>query len=201
MKNKESISSYLFTPFKFVAGKESLFIGVAVLALLFVFGYWNNVHFDGVLDTHFGCLTTQSSPAIHALYQLIAWFSLVVVFFPMAKTFSQSSVRLIDMVGTLAVARFPLIILALWGFNPDIHICMENINPFDTEAVMAIVGDKVGTLMISGLLSLVVAVWYIVVLYNAYSVSANLKGARAGWTFAAALILSEIISKIILHYL
>jgi hypothetical protein len=201
MKSNRSIFAYLFRPFRFIAGRESLFIGLAVLALLFVLGYWSNTHFDGVLDSHYACLTKQSQTWVHAGYQLVAWFSLVVVFYPMGRTFSSSSVRLIDVAGTLAMARFPLLLLALWGFNPGIHICMEGVNPFDTESVMSIFGDKIGLLVLTGLFSIAVIVWYIVVLYNAYSVSSNLKGSRGGWSFAIGLIISEIISRVLLNYI
>jgi hypothetical protein len=198
MKSNGSVFAYLFRPFRFIAGKESLFIGLAVLALLFVLGYWSNTHFDGVLDAHYACLTEKFQPWVHAVYQLVAWFSLVVVLFPMGRMLSSSSVRLIDVAGTLAMARFPLLLLALLGFNPDIHICMDGINPFDTEAVMSVLGDKIGTIMWTGLFSMLVIVWYIVVLYNAYSVSTNLKGARGGWSFVIGLIIGEIVSKVLL---
>ncbi|GHT71190.1 hypothetical protein FACS1894155_01110 [Bacteroidia bacterium] len=201
MKSNGSVFAYLFKPFRFIAGKESLFIGLAVLALLFVLGYWSNTHFNGVLDAHYVCLTKQDQAWVHAVYQLVAWFSLVMVLYPMGRIFSSSSVRFIDMAGTLAMARFPLFLLALWGFNPDVHPCMEGINPFDTEAVMSILGDKVGLLVWTGLFSIAVVIWYIVVLYNAYSVSSNLKGPRGGWSFATGLIISEIISIVLLIYI
>ncbi len=201
MESKGTIWSYLFKPFRYIAGKESLFVAVGVLAILFVLGYLGNTHYDGALDSHYACENQAIQPLYHVLYQLIAWFSLLVVLYPMAKTFSFSSVRLVDMAGTLATARFPLIFIGLWGLNPDIHICMEGINPFDTNAVIAVIGDKLGLLTITGLFNIAMAIWYIVLLYNAYSVSSNLKGARGGWTFAAGLILSEIISKILIRHL
>ena len=201
MKTKGSIWSYLFSPFRYIAGKESLLVGIGVLAILFILGYWSNTHFDGVLDVHYACLTTESPISVHALYQLIAWFSLVVVLYPTARVFSSSSVRLIDIAGTMAVARFPLIFAALWGLNPDIHICMEGVNPFDSEAVMAIMGDKIAITMCSALFGLLILVWYIRVLYNAYSVSSNLKGSKGGWTFAIGLIISEILSIVLIKSL
>ncbi len=201
MENKGSIWSYLFRPFRYIAGKESLFIGIGVLAILFVLGYWSNTYFDGALDTHYGCANQKSELRVHILYQLIAWFSLVVILYPMAKIFSSSSVRLIDMAGTLATARFPLIFAGLWGFIPGIHICMKDVNPFDTEAVMAIFGDKLALIAITALFSIAIAIWHIMVSYNAYSVSSNLKGSKGGWTFAVGLIISEIVSIVLISYL
>ena len=201
MKTKGSIWSYLFSPFRYIAGKESLLVGVGVLAILFVLGYWSNTHYNGVLDAHYGCLTKESPIRVHALYQLIAWFSLVVVLYPAARIFSSSSVRLIDIAGTVAVARFPLIFAGLWGLNPDVHICMEGINPFDTEAVMAIMEGKIASVMWAALIVLIVLVWYVRLLYNAYSVSSNLKGSKGGWTFAIGLIISEILSIVLINFL
>ncbi len=197
MENNVSFWNYLFRPFRYLAGKESVFTGLAVLVLLFLLGFWSNTHFDGALDAHLACIDDQSSPVVHLLYEVIAWFSLVVVLYPLARYLSYSSVRLVDMAGTLATARFPLILFALWGFNPEVHLCIEGINPLDVQAVMAIVEGRLGILALTSLFSIVLSVWYIVLLYNAYTVSANLKGAKAGWSFAAGLIVSEILSKIL----
>ena len=201
MKTKGSIWSYLFSPFRYIAGKESLLVGIGVLAILFVLGYWSNTYYDGALDAHYGCLTKESPISVHALCQLIAWLSLVVVLYPTARIFSSSSVRLIDIAGTVAMARFPLIISGLWGLNPDIHICMEGINPFDTEAVMEIMGGKIAIMMWTALLGLIILVWHVRLLYNAYSISSNLKGSKGGWTFAIGLIISEILSVILIRSL
>ena len=201
MKTKGSIWSYLFSPFRYIAGKESLFVGIGVLAILFVLGYWSKTYYDGVLDIHYACLTQESQISVHILYQLISWVSLIVVFYAVAWIFSSSSVRLIDIAGTMAMARFPLIFAGLWGLNPNVHICLEGVNLADSEAVMAVLGDKIPVLLWSLFIIVPILIWYVKVLHNAYSVSSNLKGPKGGWLFAIGLILSEILSRTLIHYL
>ncbi|MDR1370443.1 MAG: hypothetical protein LBJ72_10040 [Dysgonamonadaceae bacterium] len=203
MKMKGTIWSYLFKPFRYIAGKESLFVGIGVLLMLSVLGYLTNTNYDGVLDMHYGCETERLPYGVHALFELIAWFSLVAVLYPVAKIFSSSSVRPVDMAGTLAMARFPLVFGALLGLNPGLHtICTKGISLVDEETIASIVQvieANRSSFLWAGLFSIPLIIWYIVLLYNAYSVSANLKGERGGWSFAMGLIISEILAQILIH--
>jgi len=200
-ENKGNVWSYLFSPFKYIAGKESLFIGIGVLAILFILGYWTKTHFNGVLDIHYACLTKDYPISVHALYALISWGSLIIILYPMARIFSPSSVRLIDIAGTSAMARFPFILAGLWGLNSNIHLCLENVDLSDRDSIMAAFQDDIGILIYTFFITLLIMAWHIRILYNAYSVSSNLKGARGGWSFAIGLIISEIVSLLLIFRL
>jgi hypothetical protein len=53
-------------------------------------------------------------------------------------------------------------------------------------------------LVFVGLLIIPFIIWTVALMYNAYSTSVNLKGQKAGWSFAVSLIIAEILSKIII---
>ncbi len=200
MENKKTVWSYLFTPFRYVAGIQSLLTGIAVLLLLSLLGYLTHTFFDGVLDVHYGCLSEPSLYPTHLSLLAISWVSVTLVLYVAARIYSSSSVRIVDMAGTLALAKAPLVIPALYGFVPSIHLCMGDINTKDIQAMQAMLIDKIGPIMIMALLSIVILIWYVVLMYNAFSVSGNLKGSKGGWIFAIGLLVSEVLSKVLIYF-
>ena len=53
----------------------------------------------------------------------------------------------------------------------------------------------------ASILLLPLVVWQIALMYNAYALSCNLRGLRAGLSFTAGLILAEILSKFAIYSL
>ncbi|WP_029904995.1 hypothetical protein [Prevotella sp. 10(H)] len=198
MKSEKTIKAWLFTPFKFIAGTKSLLIGVFVLALLSVLGHLSDTHFDGALDIHYGCPDFPSPYINHALYQLIGWGTLTIVLYVTGRIVTKSSVRIIDVAGTVAMARIPLIFAALLGFIPSFHLCFGDIDVVNLTEITAVLMENILMIIGIALLIVVIAVWNIVLMYNAYSVSTNAKGVVGGLTFALGLLIAEIISKVLL---
>lgn len=65
--------------------------------------------------------------------------------------------------------------------------------------MMAVLKENAVMMTVAGLVTMLFAIWSIVLKYNAYSVSANIKGVVGGISFAIALIVAEILSKIVLY--
>jgi hypothetical protein len=59
--------------------------------------------------------------------------------------------------------------------------------------------SEIALLAASSLLSLIVLVWSIILLYNGFKTATNAKEIKHNLYFAIVLIVSEILSKIILH--
>lgn len=199
MKNNNSITTWLFAPFRFIAGVKALTIGLAVMFLLSILGYLSNTHFDGALDIHYGCLAADTLYLNHIIYQLAGWGLLTVVFYLTARIVTKSSIRLIDIAGTMALSQAPLIFAALLGFIPSFHICIGDINTTKIGEMMTILRENAVMMTIAGLTTMLFAIWSVVLKYNAYTVSANIKGVVGGISFAIALIVAEILSKIALY--
>ncbi len=200
MKNKTSIITWLFAPFKYIAGVKALAAGIPVMALISYIAYHSNVYFDGALDIHVGAAQQTAPYLLHAFYQLCAWSSLSLVFYITGRIVTKTSVRLIDIIGTLALSQAPLIFAALWGFIPFSHVDFGNpdIQSLTVNDLIGIFTENFLPLMISALVMVVFNVWSIILKYNAYSVSANVKGVKGGVSFAVALIAAEILSKILI---
>lgn len=200
MKNNTTIS-WLFTPFKFIAGLKALIWGLLVIIVLSVLGYLSNTHFDGALDIHYGCLETHTPYIIHMVYQLVGWLSLTTVFYIAARIVTKSKIRLIDIAGTIALSQAPLILAALAGFIPSFHICIGDFDTQNIAEMTAILKENIIILCVLGIITIILSIWSIMLMYNAYSVSANLKGMVGIVSFIIALIIAEILSLIILYFI
>ena len=51
---------------------------------------------------------------------------------------------------------------------------------------------------ISAIIAIIMIIWTAVLMYKAYAVSCNVKGAKAIGTFIASLIVAEIVSKLLI---
>jgi hypothetical protein len=180
--NTGNLSKWLFNPFIYVAGEQALFIGWAGMLAASVVSYFSKTHFDGAIDIHFGA----SGKYLWFLgEQLIAWFSVVVVLYPLGLIFSKSRIRLIDVAGTLAMARVVTLPVALMGFLPIYPVNLDN--PVK--------------LMLSVVLTIIPAIWMVALMFNAFSVSANIRQGKAVACFIVGILIAEILSKTLIFYL
>ena len=175
-------AKWFINPFERIAGWQALIIGVAVMALTAVIGKLNQVAFDGVLDVHVGATFNLSASFI---MQAVNFLALFLTMWLAGVCFSKTKLRAIDVAGTMALARMPMLLLAFVGFLPVVPKILLNVS----------------SLIIFTLICIPFVVWMIALMYNAYSVSCHLKGSRAVVSFIGALLVAEIISKIILFLL
>lgn len=171
----------LFNPFLRIAGTKALLIGLITLLVTAVIAYYSHCHFDGAIDAHIGTITPMWFYPAEAL---IDWLCLTLLFYISGIIFSQSAIRFIDVAGTMALARWPMIFIALLAFIPVVQ--PQNIH------------DVNASIIIFGFTLLIFTIWMIALMYNAYTVSCNIKGSKATISFIATLICAEIISKLII---
>src|SRR5688572_20696063 len=99
-----NLRSALFSPFRHIAGVWALVIGLGIMMASGAINSLTGQHFDGVLDAHFG----EPLSWMHLAEPFINWVVIVVVFYPLALVTGQVRPRLIDLAGTMALARWPL---------------------------------------------------------------------------------------------
>ena len=183
------MKKWIFNPFVYIAGTKALLIGWSVMLATAWIGFYSHTHFDGVIDVHTGRVSPIS---IHFLEQLVAWGVPVIIFYVAGMIFSHSRIRLIDVAGTIALSRVVMIFPAVIGFG--IHAPAAK--PKTLEDVMKMITPQTIGL---GLLVMAFTIWMVALLYNAYSVSCNMKGGKATGVFIGGLVLSEIVAFIIIH--
>jgi hypothetical protein len=180
-------TTYMFNPFKYIAGGKALAVGWGIMLLTTGIAYAGTTHFDGVIDAHTGIAAPFM---IFVLDGFIAWALTVIFFYASALLFSASAVRLIDIAGTMALARAPMALVAC------LLLAMPPLGDIHQRKDIHDIGS--GVLLIS-LGALVLTIWMIVLMYNAFTVSANLKGKQAIWIFIVTLVIAEIASKLIFN--
>lgn len=199
MKNNLKIADWLFKPFQFIAGLKALILGIIIMLLLSILGYIGNTHFNGVIGMQYASGSGSTPYIVHAAYQVIALFSMAITFYITARIISKSSVRLIDIAGTMALSQAPHILFGLIGLAPSVHPEFKNIDTTNVAEIMSFLQENIAMMAVVGITTIIILIWSITLKYNAYSVSANIKGIIGGISFTIALIISEILSKILIY--
>lgn len=182
----------LFNPFRTIAGAKALLIGWIIMLITACIAMYSQCHFDGAIDVHIGRNTTAIA---YFLEPLVNWSVLTVIFYFTGLLLSTSHIRWIDFAGTVALARYPYLLAAFIAF------AMPTLDPESLINFRDIDTSTLASLMITSILILLVSIWMIGLLYRAFTISGNLRGRQAVWGFIIALILSELITGIIFHYL
>jgi hypothetical protein len=193
-------TTMLFNPFVYVAGGRALGIGAGLIALTGALGAVGTTHFDGVLDMHSGAL----SPFwIFLAEGFVDWLCLALVLLIFGKVISSTSFRVIDVLGTQALARWPSLVMVMFTLPPAFGnyaralLHQVKTNPMQLPPLSA---DGIYFFAVA-LLLVPFLVWQIVLMYQAFSVSCNVRGGKAIVTFILGLIGAEILSKFAIYAL
>ncbi|MBC9932210.1 YIP1 family protein [Chitinophaga qingshengii] len=178
------MNTWLFRPFTYIAGGKALLTGWLIMLFTSVVAYFSKTHFDGAIDAHSSFLTLPYF--VYLLETLIAWGSVVICCYTAAVIFARTSFRFIDLAGTTALARTPMLGFALLNF----------IVPPVTN-----ISDVTPMMLALSLAGLPFLIWTLILLYQAFSVSTNMKGNKAILIFIGSLLVAEALSKVLLHYL
>ena len=178
------MTSLLFNPSVRIAGTKALLLGWLFIVLTAFIAYFSHCHFDGAIDAHQG---SQSVWWLYLAEPLLAWLCTVLMFYITGRIASSSKVRLVDIAGTMALARWPMLFVALLFFIP-VTLPANRL-------------DIPPALILFSLVVLVFSIWMLALMYNAYRVSCNVKGSKAVISFIVALILTEVLSKFVFDLL
>lgn len=196
MKGGLGVSRWLFNPFYYIAGGKALAIGIVVMLITGLSANLSMSRFDGLLDFHFGL---QPQPFwINISEILISWLVFSCLLLVSGKIVSKSRIRLIDVFGTQALARFPYLFASLIAFIPATHRFVQKL-AVDLTAFQRFSPDMI--LFIASLIfAILMTVWMVLLMYRAFSISCNISGKKAVSVFIGALIIGEILSHVVLHY-
>jgi len=194
LKKNNPVITWLFNPFTYIAGWPALIIGLIGIVATSLIGSLGNVHFDGVLDMHIG----NNVPVWFFIAEgFIDWFSFAVLLFIAGWIFSKSAFRIVDVFGTQAFCRLPTLISVAVSLLPANKRVLDELmkmvqNPNQLPALPLTDIAIFATAMI---IVIIMLVWMVALMYRAYAVSCNLKGAKAVISFIICLVIAEVISK------
>ncbi|MDE6778482.1 MAG: hypothetical protein K2J51_03285 [Alistipes sp.] len=179
----------IVNPFRYVAGVESLAIGAAGAVATAGLSTLSGQSFDGILHVHFAGTTFLEALA----WQAVMWLVFASLLWLAAAISSTSSVRAIDVYGTNLMARLPLAVLLALDFMPGMEWLREVTPATPVEEIAMHAMSPV--MILYAVLSLAVVVWFLYWSYEAFAVSANLRGWRAVWQFASCYVAAECIVR------
>ena len=201
MKSK-TLFSWLVNPFTHIAGAKALYIGLCIQLVTVFFCNTSGVHFNSVMGAHIGETVTlvpvdsdtmrvQVGEEVTLLQDLFIWgisIGLLIMMLYISGLILTKGFRIIDLIGTVLMARAPLLIIAIIALFIEIP---------SVETIMA---DSSATslglsLYIFAALLFIIFIWSIVLLYNAYRVSVGLSVNKAIISFIVAIVIAQIGSQ------
>lgn len=172
---------WLTQPFHYIAGWQSLAVGWCFMLLTAVVGYFSHCHFDGAIDVHVG---KKLPLVVHLLEPAVGWAIVTACMYGAGRLVSPSAIRLVDVAGTLALARWPMLLAALVAFGINV--------PAPTNDPQAVLQAITPATILFGLLLVGCTIYMIALFYKAFVVSCNAKGGIAIIAFVVALLLAEV---------
>ncbi|MFA6409425.1 MAG: hypothetical protein WCW01_04550 [Gammaproteobacteria bacterium] len=188
--------SLLMNPFQKIAGLPALTLGLIVILAMSYLGTIAKVFFPGVLN-----LVNSSSVVSHKIpfsfllltYQnLVSWLAVTIIFLITARIWQQKRIRIIDFFGTVALSRFPFLILIILLsiiqiFHPSTlaRDASKGWYPLHPTLMMDMVHLAVD----------VCAIWQITIYFSALKESSGLTGKKLWLSFIAAMIAAEAIAE------
>lgn len=168
----KTLFEFLKNPFYQVAGYTSLVWGVVGIMVSTVIAFVGGVHFHGLL--HYGG-APNGAWWCFVVEHLVVWLVPAVVIYVVSLFVSRSHVRPVDVLGTVAFAQLPFVLLSLFMALPP----MRKVATIQSaQAVDALLTDTTWLLMLVwiGAVSLLLSIWVLYWIFRATSVACNLKG-------------------------
>jgi hypothetical protein len=189
-----SFLTWMVNPHHYIAGWAAMAIGLVFVGVAGYVGSLSNTQFPGLLDI----FLLPAAPLSAVMAEgFIDWFGFSIVIYAAGLIVSQSRIRISDVLGTQAIARFPGVIsvLAILATKPGVDRIMKAPDHFGAPA-----GD-VAAYWIMEAVVVLMECWMVSLMFSAFIVSCNVKKDGKGkWAFVATLILGEILTKTAIHY-
>lgn len=183
----------LVNPFRYVAGGRALAVGLALIAAascwLHALGLCQNSYL------HFG-----PAPEGFALWRVAAlqagmWLAPALVLYGCGRLLSPSRIRLVDVLGTTALAQAPILLLLVpLSIAPLRSLLDRTAAGLLTGGTLPAPGET-AALVATGFWSLAALALFYVRNYQAYALSCNLRGGRAVGSYIAVAALATLISQ------
>lgn len=182
--------NFMMNPFERIAGFQALSWGLLGMVVSTVICYQSGWHYHGLL--HFG---PAPNPAwwCFAVEHLVVWIVPAVLFYLGGLILSRSRIRLIDVVGTVAFAQLPFILMNLFNLLPPI----QNMTKLDMTMPPAEMVAQPGFLLGIWLsvIGMIFLIWGLVWMFKALKVSCNLKGYQLGILYCVGVFGGDVLCR------
>ncbi|AKU92564.1 Yip1 family protein [Vulgatibacter incomptus] len=177
--------SLLTRPIEHLGTRQALIISTVVAVLQLVVSRLH-VRFDGALDAHLSAMPVSWPQAIIDL--VLAWPVVALIFWGAARLIAHRG-EFVDLLAVVGVARAPLVVAgAVAGFLR--HAFEE-----------ATTGRANPGMIIGAILMIVLVIWFISLLVTGFRAVSRLSGAKLALTSIGAIIVAEVVTKVVLAIL
>ncbi len=188
-------SSMLLNPFQKIAGGRALIIGIMIMLSMAYIGVTGKTYFLSPLSIVNASALAPQTKAINFLllaYQNgVAWLVLVAFFMGSTHLLQKRKIRLVDFLGTVALALFPSLLVTIF-------VCIVRImNPSFLEIdltqglpIHASMNEMVFGLVISSLM-----IWQLITYFYALKESSGMVGRKLCLSFIVSMVLSIFIAQ------
>lgn len=183
----------LLNPFERYTEFQLLIAGVIITLTGSYLAYHMKARFDGVLDMHSVGHVRLWQPFADNAINILA---LSATLFITGKLINKKT-RLIDIINTILVARVALYLCTLIGLT-DISDKVANKIDLKNPALINLTGTELLLMLLMGIATMVMFVLYICLLYNGFRVAAHARTIKHIIGFALAILVAEVISKILI---
>ena len=195
VRQQMSIARWVFNPFVRVGGEQALVIGLGVIVGSGLAAAAAGVHFSALLNFRSGFGVPLWVPVVEGL---VNWFAISVILGVVSLFAAPRTVRLVDIAGTQALARTPLLFAALAHLPAPVRESNAALVAAAAEGRLVI--PTVPSL-IAGLLGVVCVVWMVQLMWKAFAVSCNQRGGRAVAIFVPVVITGHVATSFLLTQL
>lgn len=192
----------LINPFERYQERTLMIVGrVAIVVGCFI-AYVFNARYDGVVDLHFAQKVRTMEPFFDNMVNIVC---LLLPLFIVGRIINKKT-RVVDVLTAILIARIPYYVLPFFNANNFIGNMTEQVMRQMSERSLSnstsmdlglTSGEMVLFLAFAGL-SILALIWMIVLLYNGFKTATNLKSLKHKVYFVLALIVAEVLSKIII---
>ncbi|WP_298222900.1 hypothetical protein [Flavobacterium sp.] len=192
------MNNILLNPFEKHSDQKLLIIGAFSILVGATLGSFFNARFDGVFDLHF----VEKATFLSSLTDiLISVLSACLLLFLTGK-YANPKTRLIDIFNTCSIAKIPFYVLTVFNINDWIyHGSIQLVESVLKHKPEALDMSQLIPILLFSLVTLLALVLAVILLYNGYKVATNAKGIKNTVLFVAALLIAEVVSKMILSTL
>ena len=175
-----------------------MLVGILAAIIGAFLAYNFNAKFDGALDLHFD----NSVNIYQTLTFLIVDISLLSFSLIIFGKYINPKTRIIDIYATVLVAKIPAYLFTFLNINNySYNLSQKIVKSFLINNTVVIDTIDYFAITIQTIASMILIVWTIVLLYNGFKIATNAKETKDKILFVVAIVIAEIISKIIIKIL
>jgi hypothetical protein len=189
------MKNLLLKPFEKYSEQKLLITGILALLIGAIVTYMLKCKFIGVLKVTF----IDNASIEQSIFDSIIIAGCLTLLLFLAAKYIYLKTRLIDIIVTVLIGYIPLYLLTLFNIKDTIQITTKNLMKHATpELANQLPMNDLIIIIIFGFSSIFIIIWFIMLLYNGFKTATNAKGNKPKIIFGIAILLADIISRILI---